>query len=113
MVKGQEKCENYFTIIICVNKKMTMRTVPIVIFKFISVRKPLASEVCFLDLFGLCEFCSCSGECDPSGLDYVCSVSYGKCHLSVLLYKEDRGSCLVEVLDDLEDLVYEDRGQSH
>ena len=73
----------------------------------------LASEVSLFDRFGLSKLFARAREGDAAGLDYICSVGYRKCHLSILLYEKDRSACLVQVHYDIEDLVYQNRRQSH
>ena len=53
------------------------------------------------------------GERDRAGLEHVASVGDVEGHQRVLLDEQDRRALLVDLDDDLEDLLDEDRGQPH
>ena len=50
---------------------------------------------------------------DGAGLQHVGAVRDGQRHFSVLLHQQDRDALFVDFLDDLENLLDQQRGQAH
>ena len=69
----------------------------------------LASEVGFADVVVVQELLAGTGHGDLAGLEHVTACGDGKRHLRVLLDQQDRGACLVQVLDNLEKLLNDNR----
>src|ERR1035437_2267475 len=73
----------------------------------------LSAQVRLLDFFVRRQVRRGVGQDDLTGLEDVATTGHLESHLSVLLDQQDRGSLGVDVLDDGEDLLDQDRREAH
>src|SRR3954453_1103842 len=71
------------------------------------------AEIRLADALVVCEARGGVRQCDAPGLEHVAAVGDLERRAGVLLHQQDRRPVLVDLLDDLEDLVDQDRREAH
>src|SRR4029079_2040659 len=91
----------------------TARGVPAVAALLSATGRSVGAEIGALHVWVLAQLLGVVSKRDLSCLHHVAAACHVQRHQSVLLYKQDRNSPGVDLADDLEDPLDEDRRQAH